>query len=264
MPTEQKKATLKGSVKPNENQNSKNPFENQNGKNSWHSLPTSNEPQRHDYLNPQRYWEKDTTLPPPPQYNNNNNYNCDRNQTGNYNVIGQQPSYPLHQRNQQSNQRSDPSARPKHISENTRHVSTVGPDGSTMQITTSSTRHDGQEVYSRTEENIRVQRLKQLKDNGNIGKLQGSSQRPQSLKLYITRVNPEATAQDMEVFLLETFPILEKVIVRQQPMHHSRYYQSFVIIVISKKPLNIGDFEHYQWPDDIKCFPGIPNNDRNV
>ena len=106
--------------------------------------------------------------------------------------------------------------------------------------------------------------MEQLKSSGNTGRLQGSQKRPQSLKLYITRVDPEATPQDMEHFLLENFPSLEKVITRQQPMHHTRYYQSFVVIVISKKPLNVSEFENFHWPDDIKCFPGINNNDRNV
>ena len=168
-----------------------------------------------------------------------------------------------HQSNHQSNHRNDHNTRPNHISENTRHVSTVGPDGSTFQVTTTSRRHDG-EVYNRTEENVRLQRMEQLKSNGNNGRLQGSQKRPESLKLFITRVNPQATPQDMQYFLLDNFNFLEKVIIRPQPMHHTRYYQSFVVILISKKPLYFSEFENFTWPDDIKCFRGLNNNDRNV
>ena len=258
-PTEQKKTVLRGSIQPKDNQN-----HNAKRENSCDSLPTRQEPQRQEYLNPQRYWEKDLTLPPPPHYNNsNNNYNSDRNQGGSCNVFSQPPQYPHQQRNLYNNNGNDLSVRPKHISENTRHVSTVGPDGSTFQVTTSSTRHDGEEVHNRTEQNIRLQRMEQLKSSGNIGRLKGT-QRPHSLKVFITRVNPEATPEDMEHFLLENFQSLEKVIIRQQPMHHTRHYQSFVIILISKKALNICDFENYDWPDDIKCFPGINNYERNV
>ena len=179
-------------------------------------------------------------------------------------MISHQPSHPIHQRNHQSSHRNDHNARPNHISENTRHVSTVGPDGSTLQVTTTSRRHDGEEVYRKTEENIRLQRMEQLKSNENIGKLQGSQKRPQSLKLFITRVDPDTTPQDLELFLLENFTFLEKVITRPQPMHHSRFYQSFVVILISKKTLEFSEFENFPWPDDIKCFPGINNHDRNV
>ena len=258
--SECKKATLSGSVRPRDNQH---PKDRRDG--SPDSLPQRNEPKIQEYLNPQRYWEKDMSVPPPSNFNhnNNNNYNNDRNQVGNYNVVSQQPHFPHHQRNQNRNNGNDYNSKPKHISENTRHFTTVGPNGSTLQVTTSSTRHDGEEVYNRSEQNIRLKKMEQLKSNGNVGKLQGS-QRPNSLKVFITRVNPETTSDQMELFLLENFPSLDRVVIRKQPMHHSRNYQSFVIILVSKKVLDICEFENYDWPDDIKCFPGINNYERNV
>ena len=64
--------------------------------------------------------------------------------------------------------------KPNHITENTRHISTVGPDGSTIKLTSSSIHHDGEEVHKKTVLVIRLPRSGKLEAIGDPAFLRGS------------------------------------------------------------------------------------------
>ena len=168
------------------------------------------------------------------------------------------------QKDNQQN-RSQNYKKPNHISENIRQISTVGPDGSTIKVTAASTHHDGEEVHSKITQEIRLQRIGQLEASGTPATL-GGSKRPSSLKLFITKLDPDTTPGIMENSLLHYFPSLEKVIARRHRMERNRYYCSFTVIVIAKKGYNIDieAFISYNWPDDIRCFLPMERQERNV
>ena len=82
------------------------------------------------------------------------------------------------------------------------------------------------------------------------------SKRPFELKLFLTKCDPETTSIELENVLLTTFPNIEKALVKKNRMTKSRYYSSFIVLLVSSTPLNFEEFGEFDWPDDIRCFPG--------
>ena len=120
--------------------------------------------------------------------------------------------------------------------------------------------HDGEEVYRKTSADLRQDRLKELESNGTKSTLEGSKH-PFELKIYLTKCDPETTSTDLEYFLLKKFPYVEKALVRKNHMNKSRYYASFRVLLVSSSPLDFEEFEQFDWPDDVRCFPGLDNRD---
>ena len=123
---------------------------------------------KREYLNPQRYWERDNTVP----YNNQNH------QTQNYNLVNQPPRYHggyTHHHSEGRAQKRDyrEYQRPNHVSETSRRLTSVGADGTTVQVTSSSITHDGKEVYVKSSEEVRQDKLKELENEGINGNLEG-------------------------------------------------------------------------------------------
>ena len=210
-------------------------------------------------LNPQRHWGNEQMAITHPINNNiNGNFLNDRDQQRNYQYINQTRDGYKPSVNQNI-------IKPNHIAESTKSISTVGPDGSTIKVTTTSTRHDGEEVHTSTTQDIRLQRLAQLEAIGAAEKLSGSK-RPDSLRLFITKLDPETTPGDMERSLLSKFPQLERLHAKRHRMEKNNHYCSYSVIVYGKKglKLNIDDFVEYDWEDDIRCFPALDRFDRNI
>ena len=207
---------------------------------------------KREYLNPQRYWERDNTVP----YNNQNH------QTQNYNLVNQPPRYHggyTHHHSEGRAQKRDyrEYQRPNHVSETSRRLTSVGADGTTVQVTSSSITHDGKEVYVKSSEEVRQDKLKELENEGINGNLEGPK-RPNVLRLFITKVSPNTTEKKMEYYILQNFNNIGKVIVRKLDMVKSGYYASFIVQVITDADTKL-DFEYFEdhdWPNGIKVFPG--------
>ena len=87
------------------------------------------------------------------------------------------------------------------MAEVTKHISTIGPEGSSIKVTSTSTRHDGEEVRSSITQDIRLQRIDQLQAIGAKSK-HGGTKKPDQLRLFMTRLDPETEPKDMECSLL--------------------------------------------------------------
>ena len=124
-------------------------------------------------------------------------------------------------------------------------------------MTTTSTLHDG-EVHTSTTQDIRLQRLAQLEAIGASEKLSGSK-RPDALRLFMTKLDPDTTPGDLERSLLSKFPQLERLSAKRYRMEKNNYYCSYSVIVYGKNgfKVNIDVFEEYDWEDDIRCFPAL-------
>ena len=81
----------------------------------------------------------------------------------------------------------------------------MGPDGSSIKMTTTSPRHDGEEVHSSVTQDIRLQRIGQLQAIGAKSKL-GGTKKPDQLRLFMTRLDPDTEPKDIECTLLEDYP----------------------------------------------------------
>ena len=207
------------------------------------------------YLNPQRYWPTEN-IRPEGLYNTDyrSHYqNQNLNAGTNHNVVS--ANYP-----QYNDRRPSYTKRPNHVSETSNRVTTIGVDGSTYQQTSTAVMHDGEEVYRKTSADIRQDRLKELEAKCTKSGLEGSK-RPYELRLYLTKCNPATTSAELEYFLLDNFENIEKAIIKKNHMTKSRYYCSFLVLLVSSTPLVFEDFEHFDWPDDVLCFPGRDNRD---
>ena len=132
-------------------------------------------------------------------------------------------------------------------------------------MTTASTKHDGVEVLKKVTQDIRLQRINQLEATGASASL-GGSKRPDYLRLFITKLDPETTPENMENALLHYFPNLERVSARKHRMIRNTSYCSFTVYVNAKPGANlqIEDFINYNWPDDVRCYPPIEKQERSV
>ena len=207
------------------------------------------------YLNPQRYWPTEN-IRPEGLYNadyRSHYQNQNLNAGTNHNVVS--ANYP-----QYNNRRPSYTKRPNHVSETSNRVTTIGVDGSTYQQTSTAVMHDGEEVYRKTSADIRQDRLKELEAKCTKSGLEGSK-RPYELRLYLTKCNPATTSAELEYFLLDNFENIEKAIIKKNHMTKSRYYCSFLVLLVSSTPLVFEDFERFDWPDDVLCFPGRDNRD---
>ena len=210
-----------------------------------HSRQTS--PKR-PVLNPQRNWDRDTTVYPNLHFQNQNQNHLNYPNNNHISYYHQNQERKHEQYNQQ---------KPNHVHETSKRVTTFGPDGTSYQMMATSIEHDGEQVYTKSSEEIKQDRLNQLRDNGVEGKLAGT-QKPNQLRLFITRVAPNTTCTEMEAFFLDEFPQVIRVFVRKLPMFKNKYYASFVITVLSNPDniLDIEEFQSHDYPDDIKVFPG--------
>ena len=207
------------------------------------------------YLNPQRHWPTEN-IRPEGLYNadyRSHYQNQNLNAGTNHNVVS--ANYP-----QYNNRRPSYTKRPNHVSETSNRVTTIGVDGSTYQQTSTAVMHDGEEVYRKTSADIRQDRLKELEAKCTKSGLEGSK-RPHELRLYLTKCNPATTSAELEYFLLDNFENIEKAIIKKNHMTKSRYYCSFLVLLVSSTPLVFEDFERFDWPDDVLCFPGRDNRD---
>ena len=214
--------------------------------------------QNNHYLHPQRVWDSEKIIPNSTNSNNNNLSN--NNHQKNYNILP-----PQNQSNNHKVRDSWITKNPVHVTERTKHFSTVGPDGSTLKTTTSVTKHDGIEVLNRITQDIRLNRINQLEASGTPAAL-GGSKRPETFKLFITLVDPDTTPEAMENSLLHYFPSLERVVVRKHRMLRFTSYCSFSIFANAKSGSNLkmDDFVNFDWPDDIRCYPHSDNPARRV
>ena len=63
------------------------------------------------------------------------------------------------------------------------------------------------------------------------------------MRIFLTKYDPATTSTELEYFLLKKFPNLEKALVRKNHMNKSKYYSSFVVLLVSGSPLNFEEFE---------------------
>ena len=226
---------------------------------SRHSSPKRDQrkPQpKREYLNPQRYWENDKTV----SQNNQRNYQYQNQNNSNHpyrNYIA------YHQQNQEKRNERSYQQRPNHVQETSRRLTTIEADGTSYQMMATSIEHDGEQVYTKSVEEIKEDKLNQLRDNGIQGNLEGSK-RPNQIKLFITRVAPQTSAAEMEYYILENFPEVINVYVRKTQMFKNKYYASFVVIAKANSDtiLELEDFQSHNWPDDIVVFPGREHSDQ--
>ena len=205
---------------------------------------------KRQFLNPQRYWDRDTTVQPNYLFQNQNQNQNHLNHPNTNHI-----SY--YQQNQERKHEQSNQQKPNHVQETSRRVTTIGPDGTSYQMMATSIEHDGEQVYAKNSEDIKQDRLNQLRNNGIEGKLTGTK-RPNQLRLFVTRVAPDTTCSAMEAYLLDEFPQVIRAYVRKTPMFKNSYYASFVVIASSDSDtiLDIEDFQSHNFPDDIKVFPG--------
>ena len=126
-----------------------------------------------------------------------------------------------------------------------------------------SIEHDGEQVYTKSVEEIKEDKLNQLRNNGIEGNLEGSK-RPNQIKMFVTRVAPETTVAEMEFYILDNFPEVIHAYIRKTPMFKNKYYASFVVIARANSDtiLDLEDFQSHNWPDDIRVFPGREHGDQ--
>ena len=162
-----------------------------------------------------------------------------------------------HQQNQEKRNKQNYQQMPNHVQETSRRLTKIEADGTSYQMMATSIEHDGEEVYSKSVEEIKEDKLNQLRNNGIEGNLEGSK-RPNQIKLFITQVAPHTSAAEMEYYILENFPEVINVYVRKTQMFKNKYYASFVVIAKADSDtiLDLEDFQSHNWPDDIKVFPG--------
>ena len=218
---------------------------------SRHASPRHDQrkaPSNQEYLNPQRYWESDKTI----LQNQKSNYQFQNSSNHPYR---NHMSY--HQQNQEKRNEQNYQQKPNHIQETSRRLTTIETDGTSYQMLATSIEHDGEEVYTKSVEEIKEDKLNQLRNNGVEGNLEGSK-RPNQLKMFITRVAPQTSVADMEYYILENFPEVIHAYIRKTPMFKNKYYASFVVIARadSDTNLDLDDFQSHNWPDDIRVFPG--------
>ena len=132
-------------------------------------------PSNREYLNPQRYWESDKTVP----QNHQSNYKF-QNQNNSNHPYRNHMSY--HQQNQEKRNEQNYQQRPNHIQETSRRLTTIETDGTSYQIMATSIEHDGEQVYTKSVEEIKEDKLNQLRNNGIEGNLEGSK-RPNQIKM---------------------------------------------------------------------------------
>ena len=162
-----------------------------------------------------------------------------------------------HQQNQERRNEQSYQQRPNHVQETSRRLTTIEADGTSYQMMATSIEHDGEEVYSKSVEEIKEDKLNQLRNNGIEGNLEGSK-RPNQIKLFITQVAPHTSAAEMEYYILENFPEVINAYIRKTQMFKNKYYASFVVIAKANSDtiLDLEDFQSHNWPDDIKVFLG--------
>lgn len=153
--------------------------------------------------------------------------------------------------------------KPNHTSETSRRVTTYDKNGTSYQVTSSTINQDGEEVYAKTSEEIKQDKIKQLENEGVSGNLEGSK-RPNEMKLFITRVKPDTTNKELQMFILKNFTDVINVIARKTTMYKNNHYASFVTTVVSKSDIQLEfeDFQDFEWPDDIRVFPGREPGDQ--
>ena len=215
------------------------------------SQPSSrNQSPKREYINPQRYWEKDTTIPQRNQANYNQLIQNYQNPANRNNVVYTQHS-------QEGRQDHHYQQRPNHIHENSRRVTTYGADGTSYQSVATSIVHDGEEVYTKTAEEIKEDRINQLRNDGTVDKLEGSK-RPNQIRIFVTRCSPFTTCRTVEDHILGNFEDVIHTHVRKTHMAKTQDYSSFVVIARSKPDvfLDIEYFQNGYWPDDIQVYPG--------
>ena len=213
--------------------------------------------QEQQYLDPQRHWSIDRTNQNPVSNNRDNADNDRYLQT-----------HTAHTSRPQNNLQQDRGTwlyrKPRHISEKVKQISTVGPDGSTVKTTTAVTKHDGVEVSNKITQDIRLRRINQLEATGASACL-GGSKRPDYLKLFITKLDPDTTPENMEHALLHYFPDLERVAARKLRMIRNSAYCSFTVFVTAKPgvSLHLDDFVNFNWPDDVHCYPALERQEQD-
>ena len=182
--------------------------------------------------------------------NNNQNKNFHNNPNRNDFVYNQHNKERIHDQNHYHQ-------RPNHIHEASRRVTTFGADGTSYQVTATSDEHDGEEVYLKTDEEIKEDRLNQLNDEGIDGELEGSK-RPNEVRLFITRCAPYTTCRTIENHILNNFSNVMRIYCRKNFMYKNDYYCSFVVKCLTKPDvvMSIEDFQSHNWPDDIRVFKG--------
>ena len=168
-----------------------------------------------------------------------------------------------HQQNQEKRNEQNYQQRPNHIQETSRRLTTIETDGTSYQIMATSIEHDGEQVYTKSVEEIKEDKLNQLRNNGIEGNLEGSK-RPNQIKMFVTRVAPETTVAEMEFYILDNFPEVIHAYIRKTPMFKNKYYASFVVIARANSDtiLDLEDFQSHNWPDDIRVFPGREHGDQ--
>ena len=97
--------------------------------------------------------------------NNSSNYT---NEPYKYN----QTSHPRGYQRVEDKQRAN---KPNQVADVTKHVSTVGPNGSSIKMATTRIRHDGEEAHYSVTQDIRLQRLGKLQAIGTKSKFGGTN-----------------------------------------------------------------------------------------
>ena len=130
-------------------------------------------------------------------------------------------------------------------------------------MTDTSIEHDGEQVFAKSVEDIKQDKLIQLRNNGIEGNIEGSK-RPNQIKIFVTRVAPQTSVSEMEYYILDNFPEVISAYIRKTTMFKNQHYASFVVIARTNPDtvLELDDFQSHNWPDDIKVFPGREQGDQ--
>ena len=99
----------------------------------------------------------------------------------------------------------------------------------------------------------KLRRLQKLEDQNTEDLV--SIKKQITSRFLLTRANPNMTKESVERYILLNFDI-DSVYVRKCKNH-----SNFIFIINSDEELDTEEFEHHEWPGEIRCF--FAPNERN-
>ena len=202
----------------------------------------NNQPTQHASAPPIRQWPIETYS------NTGHNYKAQNNAYRPQYVHPHQPPTTTNRPNQPD--QAQP-RRPGKIEKVSYQVSAAGQDGEVV-LEQEATYEDDMEVYRSTAYKKKMKRLQKLQERSNKKELD-SAKNLISTRFVLTKVEPDQTVEDVELYLLKIFEEISDVYVRKNPMAHDKY-ATFIFIIHSENEIDVEMIEDHNWPGSVKCF----------